>query len=286
MRWGRVLGGALAAVLAAGGAGGALAAGGGDAAGAAAEADREAFVAYFQRRFPEVALDEFANGVYAIDAQARAQWEDIEEFPPYEEDIERGAALFAAPFGNGMSYADCFGDGAVRHRYPFFDAENGEVVTLEYDINRCRARHGEAALPWERGDIAALSAFMAYQSRGRRFEITIPTAEAMAAYARGKKFYYAKRGYLNNSCAGCHVQGAGLRVRTEVLHPALGEFTHWPNYRLKWGHTGTLHKRIRACHRDQGAAFFAAQSPQYREVEYFMSYMGNGLPVNGPGVRK
>jgi sulfur-oxidizing protein SoxA len=250
------------------------------------EADRLAFVKYFQTRFPDVPFDDFANGIYAIDAQARAQWEDIEEFPPYEETIEKGEALYNTPFANGKSYADCFGDGVVRHKYPFFDDKTGEVITLEYDINRCRAANGEKPLKWERGDITALSAHMAFVSRGQRFEIKAQSAAARAAYEEGKRFYYSKRGYLNNSCATCHVQGAGLRVRTEVLHPALGEVTHWPNFRLKWGHIATLHKRIRACHRDQGAAYFSAQSPQYRKVEYYMTYMSNGLPVNGPGVRK
>ena len=250
------------------------------------EADRRAFVKYFETRFPEVAGDDFANGVYAIDRQSREQWEAIEEFPPYEEAIEEGERLYHTPFANGKGYPDCFGDGAVRHRYPHFDTDTGEVITLEYDINRCRAKHGETPLEWERHDIAHLSAYMAYQSRGKRLDIKIPNAAARAAYEAGKKFYYSKRGYLNNSCATCHVQGAGLRVRTETLHPALGEVTHWPTFRLKWGHIATLHKRVRACHRDQGAQFFKAQSPQYRNVEYFMTYMSNGLPVNGPGVRK
>ena len=250
------------------------------------ETDRKAFVKYFENRFPSVPFDDYANGVYAIDAQARAQWEDIEEFPPYEETIEKGEALYHTPFANGKGYTDCFGDAKVRHNYPFFDDASGEVITLEYDINRCRQANGELPLKWERGDITALSAYMAYQSRGKRFDIKISSSAALAAYEAGKKFYYSKRGYLNNSCATCHVQGAGLRVRTEVLHPALGEVTHWPNYRLKWGHIATLHKRIRACHRDQGAKHFTAQSERYRNVEYYMTYMSNGLPVNGPGVRK
>lgn len=250
------------------------------------EKDRTAFVKYFQSRFPSVPLDDYVNGIYAIDPQARAQWEQIEEFPPYEEAIEKGDMLYHTPFANGKTYADCFGGGQVRQNYPFFDDTSDEVITLEYDINRCRKANGEEPLKWERGDITALSAYMAFVSRGERFDIKIQSDAALAAYEDGKEFYYSKRGYLNNSCATCHVQGAGMKVRTEVLHPALGEVTHWPNFRLKWDHIATLHKRIRACHRDQGAKHFKAQSPQYRNVEYFMTYMSNGLPVNGPGVRK
>ncbi|MDM5146894.1 sulfur oxidation c-type cytochrome SoxA [Candidatus Persebacteraceae bacterium Df01] len=250
------------------------------------EKDRAAFVKYFQTHFPDVPLDDFVNGVYAIDQQAREQWEQIEEFPPYEEAIEKGEALYHTPFANGKGYPDCFGDGKVRHNYPYFDDNAGEVVTLEWAINQCRETNGETALKWERGGITALSAYMAHVSRGARFDIKVQSEAALAAYEEGKRFYYSKRGYLNNSCATCHVQGAGTKVRTEVLHPALGEVTHWPNFRLKWDHIATLHKRIRACHRDQGAKHFKAQSSPYRNVEYFMTFMSNGLPVNGPGVRK
>ena len=250
------------------------------------EGDRVKFVEYFQKRFPGVPVDEYANGLYAIDEQSRQQWLDIEEFPPYEEYIEEGEALYGEPFANGMGYSDCFGDGAVRQNYPYFDEETQEVITLEYAINQCRQAHGEEPLKWERGDIVALSAYMAHQSRGKRLDIKVDSPGALAAYEAGKRFYYSKRGYLNNSCATCHVQGAGMRVRTEVLHPALGEITHTPIFRLKWDHLATLHKRIRGCHRDQGAKPYKAQSTQYRNIEYFMSYMSNGLPVNGPGVRK
>ncbi len=253
---------------------------------ASPEQDRKAFVDYFKGRFPNVEFNDFSNGVYAIDAQSRAQWEDIEEFPPYEESIERGVLLYNTAFTNGKGYFDCFGDGAVKHQYPFFDEEIQEVITLEYDINRCRIANNEKPLKWERHDLAFISAYMAYQSRGKKIDVKVKGKDALAAYEAGKKFYYSKRGYLNNSCATCHVQGAGLRVRSEVLHPALGETTNWPNYRLKWGHIATLHKRIRACHRDQGTRNLKAQSISYRNVEYFMTYMGNGLPINGPGVRK
>ena len=256
---------------------------------AAPEDDRIAFVKYFQNRFPMVKdVNDFADGLYAIDQQSREQWELIEEFPPYEEFVERGQELFETPFANGKTYADCFQNGGIgiRQNYPYFDTERKEVITLELAINRCREANGEEALKWETGAIAEISGYMAFTSRGNPLNIEVPNADALAAYEAGKKFYYAKKGYLNNSCATCHVQGAGMRARSETMHPALGESTNFPTFRLKWDHLGTLHKRIRGCHRDQGARSFKAQSPQYRNLEYFITYMANGLQVNGPSVRK
>jgi sulfur-oxidizing protein SoxA len=35
-----------------------------------------------------------------------------------------------------------------------------------------------------------------------------------------------------------------------------------------------------------GAQPFDEQSEAYRNLEYFLTYMSNGLEVNGPGARK
>jgi len=38
----------------------------------------------------------------------RRQWEEKEQFPPYEFSLEMGKEMFAKPFRNGKRYADCF----------------------------------------------------------------------------------------------------------------------------------------------------------------------------------
>ena len=71
---------------------------GGMAAGAGVlpdpAADRAALRAAYQQRFPDLALDDYSLGVYAIDAGLRAQWEELNEFPPYEFAIDEGKLLF------------------------------------------------------------------------------------------------------------------------------------------------------------------------------------------------
>ncbi len=37
------------------------------------EAEREAFVNHFKKKFPNIALEDYVNGVYALDAGAREQ---------------------------------------------------------------------------------------------------------------------------------------------------------------------------------------------------------------------
>ena len=67
------------------------------------EEDRQAFVNYFTKRFPDTPLDDFVNGIYSIDKASREQWEEIEEFPPYELAIDEGQTLFETPFANGKN---------------------------------------------------------------------------------------------------------------------------------------------------------------------------------------
>lgn len=253
------------------------------------EDDLKAFRGYFMERFPNVPLDEFANGVYAIDAASREQWEAIEEFPPYEIAIEEGEEIFNTPFKNGKTFASCFRNGGIgiKSDYPYFDTKSGKVKTLELEINECLEKNGEKPLPYEKGKLASLSAYMAYTTRGQMIDIKIPHDQrALDAYNKGKQFYYARRGQLNMACAHCHIDNAGNKIRADLLSPALGHLSHFPVYRSKWGGLGTVHRRFGGCNQQVRAKPFKAQSEEYRDLEYFLTYMSNGIPWNGPGARK
>jgi L-cysteine S-thiosulfotransferase len=251
--------------------------------------DLAEFRAYFKDRFPDVPFNDYINGVYAIDQASREQWEAIEEFPPYELNIEEGKKLFTTPFKNGKTYASCFPNGGmgIKQNYPYFDTKTGKLVTLEGAINACREINGEEPLKWEKGPIADISAYMAYTSRGKKFDIKVPSDErALAAYEHGKEHFYSKRGQLNMSCADCHQYNAGNRVRADLLSPALGHPTHFPVYRSKWGGLGTIQRRYSGCNKQVRAKPYKAQGEEYSDLEYFETYMSNGLEANGPGARK
>ncbi len=252
------------------------------------ESDKTKYQDYFKNKFSNTEFQDFANGVYSIDPASRAQWVEIEEFPPYEIAIEEGELLFNKKFKNGKSYASCFPNGgvAISHTYPRFDEKKGEVVTLAQEVNLCRDLNDEKPLKYKKGKMAAILAYMAYSSRGKTFNIKVDSPAAEAAYEDGKKFYYARRGQLNMACAHCHVDNSGKRIRADLLSPGLGQPTHFPVYRSKWGGMGTLHRRFAGCNKQVRAKPFKAQSAEYRNLEYFVTYMSNGLEANGPGVRK
>ena len=250
--------------------------------------DLKAFRDYFTSRFPKVQLDDFVNGPDSMDEGLRAQWKAIDEFPPYGFAIEKGKEMFATPFKNGKTYGDCFPNKGIgiRQDYPYFDTDNGEVVTLDLALNRCREANGEQPFNYNRDDMAALSAYMAYTSRGKKIDIKIPDdPRALAAYEKGKEYFYTRRGQLNFNCATCHVQNPGNHIRTEVLAPALGIVAAMPIYRSNWGGMGTFSRRITSCNTQVLASSLKPQDELYRDVEYFLNYMSNGLPVSGPGAR-
>jgi sulfur-oxidizing protein SoxA len=251
--------------------------------------DQDHWQAYFQDRFPNVPKEDFANGVYAIDPIGRENWEAIEEFPPYEAAISDGEEMWNTPFANGKTYKDCFPDGpGVAGEYPYWDKERSMVITLPLAINECREANSEEPLKYKKGPIADLLAYIAFESRGQIVNVEIPEDDpkALEAYEKGKQFYFARRGQLNFACAGCHASSSGTTLRTETLSPAFGHTTHWPVYRSKWGEMGTLHRRFSGCNKQVRAKDFEAQGEEYRNLELFMTYMNNGLPLNGPGARK
>ncbi len=251
--------------------------------------DQAAFQKYYESRFPNTPTADFANGVYSILPEAREQWESIEEFPPYEIAIENGEKLYHSKFANGKSLADCFGpEGAVRGQYPLWDKGRGMVVTMERAVNECREANGEKPYGWKKGKIADVTAYMSYNSRGQEVKVDIPSDDprALAAYEEGKEHFYTKRGQLNFACADCHMLTAGNLYRADTTSPAFGHATSWPVFRSKWQSMGTLHRRFAGCHKNIRANPYKAQGAEYSNLEYFVTYMSNGLDFNGPAARK
>jgi L-cysteine S-thiosulfotransferase len=251
-------------------------------------ADQKAFQNFFIKKFPKVKYEDFVNGPYSMDEGLHKQWEEKEQFPPYEFAVETGKEMFATPFKNGKGYADCFpkkGIG-IRQNYPYFDEKEGKVITLELALNRCREANGEAPYNYLKDEMASLTAYMAFTSRGERMDIKIPNdPRALDAYENGKRYFYTRRGQLNFSCATCHVQSPGEHIRAEVLAPALGIMNAMPIYRSEWSGMGTTSRRFLTCNSQTRAVPLEPQSDEYRDLEYYLSYVSNGLPISGPGAR-
>jgi len=279
---------------------------------AGAEKDRIALIKYFETKFADPEKDknrffpystdeelkndyaknlkhnDFNIGTYAFSKDAKSQYEAIKEMPPYEDAIDAGEELYNKKFANGNSFATCFPDPAITNLYPYYDEKKKDVVSLTSAVNDCLRDNGEKEFNTKKGDMANIQAYLvnATTEAGKKFDIKIQNEAAKKAYEAGKEFYYSQRGYLKMSCATCHVQGSGLRVRNEKLSTLTGQITQFPVHRLKWGDLGTLERRLSGCVVDQGQVPPKDESTQMKQLIYFMAYMSNGMAIDGPDIRK
>lgn len=252
------------------------------------EQDRKDALEYFKHKFPNVKFEDYVHGAFIYSPDAYAQYQAIMEFPPYASVIEQGKKMWETPFKNGKTYASCFPNGAknIAGLYPYFDDQLGKVVTFEMAINACRKANGEPEYVY--GDAKTMGTLTAYArtlSDGMKMDIKVKGPKAEEAYEHGKHQFFARRGQLNFSCATCHVQNAGNLLRTEYLSPALGQATHWPVFR-GGDNLVTLQTRYVGCNKQVRAVPFKPGSTEYNDLEYFHSYISNGLPMEASVFRK
>lgn len=248
-------------------------------------ADLKVFQRYFRDKFPAVPFDDFSNGVYALPAakDLRKSWEQTMESPAYKAELEKGRI-----FWREHNLTSCFKNGGrnIAQHYPYWDKKTKMVRTIVLDINECLKRKGKEPIEdLKQGTMAQVVAYMKSLSRGQRIKLKISSPEAIAAYEEGKRFYWARRGQLNLSCASCHVDFAGKTIGENLISPGLGHGVGFPAHRRKWDGLGTLHRRYAGCNSQVRAAPFKPQSRQYRHLEFYETYMQTGLPLTAPSQR-
>lgn len=262
--------------------------GGAVSAMATPEQDRQEFVKHYANKYPNIKADDYVYGALAFEADSKAQYDAIMEFPPYEGELEKARKAFNTPFKNGKKYADCFPNGGknIAGNYPYFDDKSGKVVTLHDAINACRVQNGEEALKVnDMKTMGMVSVALRELSDGMLMNVKVEGAGANAAYQAGKKAFFSRKGQLNFACATCHVQNAGVRLRSELLSPAVGHAVHWPVFR-GGDNLVTLQQRYDGCYKQVRAVPPAPGGVDMNNLEYFHSYLSNGLPMKANVFRK
>jgi sulfur-oxidizing protein SoxA len=239
-----------------------------------------------ERALPLPALK---SGITFAGADVRAMQQDDVANPGFLW-VESGEKLWNAPAGTaGKSCASCHGDArssmrGVAAQYPKHDATANAVQDLDARINACRVSKQEAApLARESDDLLSLTAYLSYQSRGLPLRVAID-GPARAAFDRGQAFYKARHGQMNLACAQCHDQNWGKRLLTETL--SQGHGNAFPAYRLEWQKLGSLQRRIRACLFGIRAEMPPPGAPELTDVELYLAWRAQGLPLEAPGVRR
>ena len=147
--------------------------------------DIKALQNYFKKKFPKVKFADFKNGSYALDAGKAVNWESMRDFPPFEDHLEEGKGLWEKKFKNGNSLATCLGNDVsqVRNRFPYWNARDKKVETLEANIVACQKTNGEKPLKLKKGKIAYLSAYIASQANGQTINVVVPQLRLMKPVA-------------------------------------------------------------------------------------------------------
>lgn len=253
------------------------------AALAAPDGTRHAIEARLRAQLPQLAPKDFAWGSAAFDPELRARVEaGAEDAKPV---VARGAALWKRRFKDGKSLAGCFPNGGrrVAAAYPQYHPRLKLVFTLEMAVNQCLKAHHEPLLDYtEPGAMGAITAYVRSLADGSPLAVRVPAA-AEAHFEQGRRLYFSRLGQRNFACASCHVQGAGKRYADVPLSPAVGQAASWPY--IRGGEAVTLQAQVRQCLERMGAAPFAAGSEELNDLEYFLTYLSNGLPIRANAWR-
>ena len=244
---------------------------------AAAQPVKAEIAARLQSALPDVKPADYPLGSAAFDADARARVE--QNAGAGAGAIEAGRKLWSTKFRDGRTLASCFPNGGrrVAQHYPQYDSRLKRVVTLEMAINQCLKIHRQPL--YEPSDSTTMGNVVAYVrslANGQRILVRVPAA-GEEKFEQGRRLYFTRLGQRNFACASCHVQNAGRYYGDEALSPAIGQATHWPV--IRGGVPMTLQARMRECLELMGAAPFAAGSDELNHLEYFLTYLSNGLPL-------
>jgi len=238
---------------------------------------------------PSNPLRELISGYYFSNVETRALQDDDFDNPAFLW-VDQGATLWKTRQGaSNKACSDCHGSAeqtmrGVGARYPTYNKELGRVVDIEQRIQFCQKKHMRAQpWKWESDQLLAMTAYLKQYSRGLPVAISI-TGPARPYFEKGREFYYRRRGQLNLSCAHCHEYKYGSRLRSDLL--SQGQINGFPVYRLKWQKLGSTHRRFRGCNKQVRAKPFPYGSDEYTSLELYLTWRGNGLPIESPSVRR
>ncbi len=240
-------------------------------------AAKAAIEARLRDQLPGLARADYVLGSAAFDADTRAQ-EDANAGAA-KDAIARGAVIWKRKFKDGRSLAACFPNGGrrVAVAYPQWHRGAKRVFTLEMAINQCLKTHHEPLLDYDDPQgMGAVTAYVRSLSDGYAIGVRVPAA-GEASFELGRRLYFTRMGQRNFACASCHVQGAGKRYADRPLSPAIGQAARWPF--IRDADATTLQAQMRACLERMGAAPFPAGSEELNDLEYFLTYLSNGLAL-------
>ena len=252
-------------------------------ASATPEDDQQKLQNHFLNKAPALPLDSYASDHYKITNNISRSGP-----PLYNHLNQLGEELLSSNFSNGRSYTYCFRSSGISigSDYPYFDVLSARVTTLAMEINACREENGETPYSYDSTEMEAILLHMMDNSRKNITNVIMPNDKAAEqAFYKGKQFFFSRRGQLDMACAHCHIDHADKRYGSEFIPPALGLPLRMPRYNSATQEVTTLHERFNQCLSYTKASPFPLQSETLRNLEFYLFYVNNGLPLNAPSVK-
>lgn len=233
-------------------------------------------------------LSEIWSGKRYASETARALHDAAEENPANGV-LADGALLWRREAGDeGKSCQSChnkpsFSMRSAGTRYPKYYKPWKKPMTLAQRINRCRTAYMRAK-PWPEGarSLISMTTYVRHQSRRTPVRPQVD-GRATPFFKRGELAFGTRIGQANMSCANCHQAYQGKRLGARTL--SQGQSNGFPAYVLSGGSMSTLHQQFQRCNARVGAEPLPLGSEEYVNLELYLSWRGQGLPVETPAVR-
>ena len=203
--------------------------------------------------------------------------------------LDKGAAIWSDASG-GSSCKSCHGPlstmAKAATRFPRLGPDGQTLINLDDQILACRKRTGQTS-QLEDDDVLALSAVLHQAAKGELIN-TQPPKDHEAAWqehlGRGAQLFATRIGRINLACMHCHEQNIGKQMRSDVIIPA--NPTGFPIYRMSWQRLGSIDRRLRACFSGVQAVMPPPGDPALRDLELYLKVRANGMPLDGPSIRR
>lgn len=204
--------------------------------------------------------------------------------------LDQGSALWADN-SKGASCQSCHGpiedQKQAAARFPRLSTDGHKLLNLEDQIIACRSRTGRPPGTLEDSEVLALSAALHHAARGQPINVQPPPDQRerwQARLGQGAQLFATRLGRINLACVHCHDQNIGRQMRADVISP--GHPTGFPIYRMSWQGLGSIDRRLRACYSGVQAQLPPAGDPSLRDLELYLKVRANGLPMDGPSIRR
>ncbi|MHA1559610.1 MAG: sulfur oxidation c-type cytochrome SoxA, partial [Alphaproteobacteria bacterium] len=103
-------------------------------------------------------------------------------------------------------------------------------------------------------------------------------------FEAGREFFFEQRGQLDLSCAQCHDDRDGLRLRGDTI--SQGQINGFPFFRLMWDSIASTHRMFEWCNVSVRAEPYPLGSDEYLNLELYVAWRGRGLLMETPAVRR